>query len=97
MFSGPTSATSPGPAATPSPLISDFRDRVACLHIKDVQQAGVRSALAANADYSTATLEHEVWAEPGRGDVDFDGIFQELGSGFSGCVDGALRLVVSGA
>lgn len=71
----------------PAALIRDFRDIVVCTHIKDVHGAHADKAREAGANYATATQTFDVWAEPGRGDVDFDGVFQALGTDFTGwCV-----------
>ena len=65
-------------------LVKEYADRVACLHIKDVDAAAAAAAAEHEEDYRTATFERHVWTEPGRGDVDLDGVIAALPSGFDG-------------
>jgi inosose dehydratase len=68
----------------PAALIGDYRDRVSALHLKDVDASAVQAAQQAGAGYMDSTMSHHVWTEPGRGVVDFEGIFAALPAEFSG-------------
>lgn len=65
-------------------LIGDYPDRVVALHLKDVDADAARAAVANHSDYWAATNQDHVWTEPGRGVVDFDGVFAALPSDFAG-------------
>jgi inosose dehydratase len=65
-------------------LVREYRDRVVAAHLKDVDRAAAERARARELDYWGATGEEHVWAEPGRGGVDFDAVFAALGDDFTG-------------
>ncbi|HET7476880.1 MAG TPA: sugar phosphate isomerase/epimerase [Dermatophilaceae bacterium] len=68
----------------PVALVKEYAARVACLHIKDVDAAAAQSAAEHGDDYNTATFGRHVWTEPGRGDVDLDGVIAALPDTFDG-------------
>jgi inosose dehydratase len=68
----------------PAAMIRDYADRVAAVHLKDVDPAAVRAARNDDSDYWAATKNHHVWTEPGRGQADFDAIFASLPHAFEG-------------
>jgi inosose dehydratase len=70
--------------ADPVQLVSDYSGRVACLHIKDVDTGAAKAVAANGEEYRTATFDRHVWTEPGRGDVDLDGVVNALPKGFGG-------------
>ncbi|NUS00053.1 MAG: TIM barrel protein, partial [Kribbellaceae bacterium] len=56
---------------TPATLITQYADRVAAVHVKDVHLYQADAARNADANYFDATVtKFTVWTEPGRGDVD---------------------------
>jgi inosose dehydratase len=62
-------------------------DRIAAVHVKDVRLDQAKEANAADADYTGSTRgPHQVWTEPGRGDVDLVGALATLPSDFAGWV-----------
>lgn len=65
-------------------LIGDYSDRVLAVHLKDVDDAAALVAKQRGDDYMAATGVTKVWAEPGRGNVDFDAVLRALPSGFDG-------------
>jgi inosose dehydratase len=54
------------------------------VHIKDVDAKAAADATQQQVDYRTATQVNHVWTEPGRGDVDLDGVIEALPEDFSG-------------
>lgn len=70
--------------ADPRQLVADYSDRVIAVHLKDVDATAARGARQRAEDYSTATGSSKVWTEPGRGDVDLDGVLDALGDDFDG-------------
>ncbi|PRB07511.1 sugar phosphate isomerase/epimerase [Microbacterium sp. MYb64] len=71
----------------PAQIISDYRDRVIAMHVKDVSLSGMQQAIRYSDDYMTAAFVRGIWTEPGRGVVDFDAVFDALPEGFDGwCV-----------
>jgi inosose dehydratase len=70
--------------ADPARIVRDYAARVACVHIKDVDAAAAATAAEQGNDYRTATSVRHVWTEPGRGDVDLDGVIAALPDGFDG-------------
>lgn len=66
-------------------MMSDYADRIAAVHLKDVHRDQVAAARAAGADYHHSTrVDHTVWTEPGRGDVDLLGAIAVLPDTFTG-------------
>jgi inosose dehydratase len=62
-------------------------DRIAAVHLKDVRLEQAALANAAGADYTGSTRgPHQVWTEPGRGDVDLVGALATLPADFAGWV-----------
>lgn len=70
--------------ADPARLVQEYAARVACVHIKDVDAAAAATAREQGDDYRIATSVRHVWTEPGRGDVDLDGVIAGLPDGFDG-------------
>lgn len=69
---------------TPEQVIADYADRLVAVHLKDVDQHGLRGTLKYEDDYMTAIGTRHVWTEPGRGIVNFDAVFAALPDGFDG-------------
>jgi inosose dehydratase len=68
----------------PAQLVGDYAERVGAMHLKDVHRAAAARALDQNEDYQGATAGEHVWTEPGRGDVDFDAVFDALPASYDG-------------
>lgn len=70
----------------PAGLIGAYADRVIAMHLKDVDSAVRDATKTSGADYAEATFTQHVWAEPGRGSIDFDAVFAALPSNYAGWV-----------
>lgn len=70
--------------ADPARLVKEYAARVACIHVKDVDAGAAAAAAEHGDDYRAATFDRHVWTEPGRGDVDLDGVIAALPEGFDG-------------
>lgn len=68
----------------PQHIIRDYADRVAAVHLKDVDLAAMKLATRYNDDYMTATNLRHVWTEPGRGAVNFRDVLEALPVDFDG-------------
>ncbi|HEX2136377.1 MAG TPA: sugar phosphate isomerase/epimerase [Microvirga sp.] len=66
-------------------LFRDFRHRIPALHVKDVRLAVRDEALAGGRSYPETVLAG-LWAEPGTGDLDLDGLIALLGETFEGWI-----------
>jgi inosose dehydratase len=62
----------------PQSVVRRHRDRVVAIHLKDVHAAVVDVAAKEDLDYVAAAFAHNLWTEPGRGDVDIPGVIEEL-------------------
>ncbi|WP_427885529.1 sugar phosphate isomerase/epimerase family protein [Kribbella sp. GL6] len=70
---------------TPATLMTQYADRIAAVHLKDVHLDQARAAKDADANYFEATVtNHTVWTEPGRGDVDLLAAIATLPETFTG-------------
>ena len=69
--------------ADPAQLIRDYADRVAGVHVKDYQQAVLDQAKAEEWDYRR-TVRAGIWAEPGQGSNDLDGVLAALPANYDG-------------
>jgi inosose dehydratase len=69
----------------PVAYISRHRERVGALHLKDVHLDRLAAARQRGDDLAAATSA-QIWAEPGRGDVDLDAILRAVGPDFGGWV-----------
>lgn len=69
---------------TPHHIIRDYADRVAAVHLKDVELGAMKTAARYNDDFVTATVQRHVWTEPGRGAVNFDAVLDALPADFDG-------------
>ncbi len=68
-------------------VMNRHADRIAAVHLKDVRLDQAAEANAAGADYTGSTRgPHQVWTEPGRGDVDLVGALATLPADFAGWV-----------
>jgi inosose dehydratase len=56
----------------PATMVAEFQERVAGVHLKDVDVAAAARAAEADADYFTATEQHRLWREPGLGNLDLE-------------------------
>lgn len=68
----------------PEKIIADYSDRVAAVHLKDVDGAAKELAAKYSDEFMTATGVRHIWTEPGRGKIDFDAVFDALPAGFDG-------------
>lgn len=66
----------------PLTIMTDYRERIGALHLKDARVTVRDAALAAGDDYVATTLRG-IWAEPGDGDVDLVGAL-DLVAGIDG-------------
>jgi inosose dehydratase len=66
-------------------MFRDFRDRIPVLHVKDIRIKVRDESLAAGRTYPQTVLAG-LWAEPGAGDLDLDGLIAELGETFDGWI-----------
>jgi inosose dehydratase len=64
-------------------LVRDYADRVASVHIKDLDLAVAERARTEGWDYRTTVLAG-LWSEPGHGNADVDGFLQALPTDFDG-------------
>lgn len=68
-------------------VMSDYADRIAAVHLKDVHLDQVHAARRAGADYIGSTqTDFRIWAEPGHGDLDLDAALATLPDAFDGWV-----------
>ncbi|MGZ0152880.1 sugar phosphate isomerase/epimerase family protein [Kribbella sp. WER1] len=71
--------------STPATLMTQYADRIAAVHLKDVHLDQAAAAKKADANYFEATVTaHTVWTEPGRGDVDLIAAVAALPDAFDG-------------
>jgi inosose dehydratase len=68
----------------PQRIIRDYSDRVAAVHLKDVDESARARAVNESANYVAATSDLHVWTEPGRGMIDFGAVFDGLPNDFDG-------------
>lgn len=64
-------------------ILTDYADRVAGLHIKDMFLDIAVAARSEGLDYKS-TIQRVLWTEPGTGDADFVEIFDALGPAYDG-------------
>ena len=70
---------------SPAALMSEYADRIAAVHLKDVHLNQADAAKRADAGYFQATVtDFVVWTEPGRGDVDLLAAIRALPQTFTG-------------
>jgi inosose dehydratase len=70
---------------TPATLMTQYADRIAAVHLKDVHLDQAQAARDADANYFEATVtKFTVWTEPGRGDVDLLAAVRTLPDTFRG-------------
>ena len=70
---------------TPAALMTQYADRIAAVHLKDVHLDQAEAARSADANYFEATVtKFTVWTEPGRGDVDLLACVRTLPDTFRG-------------
>lgn len=62
--------------------LTRHKGRIGAVHIKDMRRSVAAAIRSDGADYREAGARH-IWTEPGRGDIDFDAVFQAL-DGFDG-------------
>ncbi|GAB2586491.1 sugar phosphate isomerase/epimerase family protein [Microlunatus antarcticus] len=66
-------------------VMTDYADRIAAVHLKDVHLDQAHAAREAGADYTQATrVDFTVWTEPGRGDVQLEKAIGALPDAFAG-------------
>jgi inosose dehydratase len=63
----------------PRSVIAAYADRVGAVHIKDAHSEVVTRSIDDRVDYHEATFGRHLWTEPGRGDVDLEGVIDVLG------------------
>jgi inosose dehydratase len=64
-------------------LLRDYGPRVAAVHVKDCRSAVLRRARSEGLSYQETVLAG-LWAEPGGGDLDLDGLLAALPAAFDG-------------
>jgi inosose dehydratase len=64
-------------------LMSDYRDRTRVVHVKDCRLSVRDAAKAAGKSYQE-TVVSGLWAEPGTGELDLEGMLAALGPDFDG-------------
>lgn len=64
-------------------LLTDFRDRIGAIHVKDARLDVALTARAAGLGYQETVLAG-LWVEPGRGSLDLAGMLAALGPDFDG-------------
>lgn len=65
-----------------SSFMTRHRSRIGAVHIKDMRRSIIASNKAVGGNYWSASAAH-VWTEPGRGDIDLEGVFKAM-AGFEG-------------
>ena len=78
LLFGPDTGHLAWAGADPVEIIGRYRARVGAVHLKDIR----RSVVVQGLDYRESGAAH-IWTEPGRGDVDLDGVLRVL-SDFAG-------------
>ena len=68
----------------PVELVADYRERVAAIHLKDLDTAAAARVLAEGTSYFEATRTDRIWAEPGAGGLDLVGVLDALPEDFGG-------------
>ncbi|WP_291055640.1 sugar phosphate isomerase/epimerase [Herbiconiux sp.] len=68
----------------PVALVADHRERVAAIHLKDLDTAAAARVLAEGTSYFDATRSDRIWAEPGAGTLDLAGVLDALPADFDG-------------
>ena len=72
LLSGPDTGHLAWSGSDPAEVIGRHLNRVGGVHLKDFR-SNIGHVNRRRLDYAASTANH-VWAEPGRGDVDFDAI-----------------------
>jgi len=70
--------------ADPVAMITDYRDRVGGIHIKDVYADHLDGAADGSLDYHATSQTKRLWAEPGLGVLDFDAIVAAMPEDYDG-------------
>ncbi|WP_202976057.1 sugar phosphate isomerase/epimerase family protein [Rothia uropygialis] len=68
----------------PARMIADYSDRVGAIHVKDVYPDHLGLAAEDKLTYAETAATKRLWAEPGKGVVDFDGVLAAMPHGFDG-------------
>ncbi len=69
----------------PAAMIRDYADRVGAIHIKDVFPDHLgKTVQTQDLDYTSTTATRRLWAEPGKGVVDFDAVVAAMPDDYSG-------------
>jgi inosose dehydratase len=68
----------------PAPFIRRYADRIGGIHIKDCFPDYLSPASRAGMSYHEVTDTKRLWAEPGRGVVDFDAVVSALPADYDG-------------
>lgn len=66
-------------------LILAYSDRVHGVHVKDFRRKVLDDSLAGNRTYQETAVSG-LWTEPGRGDFDYDSLWDALGHDFGGTI-----------
>lgn len=62
----------------PVALIAKFQSKVGAVHIKDMHGAVAETGRTNHSGYIETMVSH-LWTEPGKGNIDFEGVFNALG------------------
>ena len=68
----------------PASIIQAYQSRVQAIHIKDVFPDYLAADKASSSGYFELTGTKRVWAEPGRGIIDFEALVDAMPSNFAG-------------
>ena len=80
----PTPATYAGPASSPGPFLRRYADRMGAIHLKDCFPDYLDQAEATDLGYAEVSRSQRLWAEPGRGIVDFAAVLDAVPDGYDG-------------
>lgn len=70
--------------ADPARMIADYSDRVGAIHVKDVYPDHLGKSESTAMPYGDTAATKRLWAEPGKGVVDFDAVLDAMPRGYDG-------------
>lgn len=68
----------------PAKMIADYSDRVGAIHVKDVYPDHLGKSAEDSLPYAETAATHRLWAEPGRGVLNFDAVLEAMPSDYDG-------------
>jgi inosose dehydratase len=69
----------------PAEISHEYSNRVFGIHVKDARRDVAERGKANGSTYQETVMDG-LWVEPGRGDIDFDAVWDALPPGYSGCL-----------